>query len=73
MDRYLSASGYLDPNAPPFFVALPKERIVGSSAEWRRQIQDVDVAVLKHLRENIKDGFDEDKYGNRIGFGNLKW
>lgn len=33
---------------------------------------DVDVGVLEHMRTNIKGGFDEEKHGSRIGFGNLK-
>lgn len=33
---------------------------------------DVDVSILEHMRNNIKGGFDEDKHGPRIGFGNLR-
>uniref|UniRef100_A0A061RLP0 Dynamin-related gtpase n=1 Tax=Tetraselmis sp. GSL018 TaxID=582737 RepID=A0A061RLP0_9CHLO len=72
VDRYLSASGYLSSNVKPFFVALPKEKNGYGSAEFRQQIQEVDAKVLKHLRESITGGFDEDKFGHRIGFGNLR-
>lgn len=72
VDKYLAATGYLPPSVRPFFVALPKDRGVQSSAEWRRQMQEVDVSVLKQLREGIKGGFDEERFGSRIGFANLK-
>lgn len=32
----------------------------------------VDVSILQHMRDNIKGGFDEERHGPRIGFGNLK-
>jgi len=32
----------------------------------------VDRSVFTQLREGIKGGFDEDRFGSRIGFGNLK-
>jgi hypothetical protein len=35
-------------------------------------MQDVDTAVLKQLRDGIKGGFDEERFGTRIGFSNLK-
>jgi hypothetical protein len=43
-----------------------------SSKEWRHQIQEVDSEVYKTLKHGITGGFDEEKFGNRIGFGNLK-
>lgn len=43
-----------------------------SSAEWRTNIQDVDVTVLEFLKTRVNGGFDEKKYGARVGFGNLK-
>ncbi|KAI8477346.1 MAG: P-loop containing nucleoside triphosphate hydrolase protein [Monoraphidium minutum] len=72
VDRYLAATGYLAPNVKPFFVALPKDRQLQGSAEWRSQMADVDRTVFGHLREGVKGGFDEDRFGSRIGFGNLK-
>ncbi len=42
------------------------------SAEWRHQISEVDTAVLEQLRRGIKGGFDEERHGPHIGFGNLK-
>jgi hypothetical protein len=58
----------------PFFVALPKDRSTGAStsADWRRAIQEVDAGVKRHLRESIAGGFDEERFGTRIGFGNLR-
>lgn len=102
VDRYLSASGYLANGVKPFYVSLPKERKVSTSADFRQQIQEVgplpcsaplclrwfprrwitmqtdalqvDEAIFHHLREKITDGFDEDQYGSRIGFAQLrKW
>lgn len=72
MDRYLGAGGYLGDNARPFFVALPKERNVSSNDEFRRQIMKVDSEIVRHLRENIVGGFDEEQFGNQIGFANLR-
>ncbi|PNG99285.1 Dynamin-related protein 5A, partial [Tetrabaena socialis] len=72
VDKYLSATGYLPPNVRPFFVALPKDRVIQSSAEWRRSMQEVDAGVFKHLREGIKGGFDEERFASRVGFSNLK-
>lgn len=80
MDKYLSASGYLPPSVKPFFVALPKDRAAGAggisaaapSAEWRKAIQEVDSSVKQHLRTGIEGGFDEERFGTRIGFGNLR-
>ncbi|GIL90629.1 hypothetical protein Vretimale_15765 [Volvox reticuliferus] len=72
VDKYLSATGYLPPNVRPFFVALPKDRAIQSSAEWRRSMAEVDAAVFKHLRDGIKGGFDEERFASRIGFSNLK-
>eukprot|EP00775_Hariotina_reticulata_P011152 gene11152-11304_t len=72
LDKYLSATGYLPSNVKPFFVALPKERNIQTSAEWRQQMCEVDVGILEHMRSSIKGGFDEERHGSRIGFGNLK-
>lgn len=72
VDGYLSASGYLGENTHPFFVALPKDRGSITNEEFRRQISQVDVDVLRYLRENIKGGFDEEKYGRYIGFNCLR-
>ena len=46
--------------------------MISSSREWRRLIQEVDAQVYKTLQQGIKGGFDEGKFGNRVGFGNLK-
>ncbi|KAH0850271.1 hypothetical protein HID58_095688 [Brassica napus] len=49
VDRYLSASGYLGENTRPYFVALPKDRSTVSNDEFRRQISQVDMDVIRHL------------------------
>ncbi|KAK2968440.1 hypothetical protein RJ640_004446 [Escallonia rubra] len=72
VDRYLSASGYLGENTRPFFVALPKERTTVPNDEFRRQISQVDAEVLRHLRDGVKGGYDEEKYRSYIGFGCLR-
>lgn len=72
VDRYLSASGYLGENTRPFFVALPKERTTVSNDEFRRQVSQVDSEILRHLRDGVKGGFDEEKYRSHIGFGCLR-
>ncbi|KAK1416772.1 hypothetical protein QVD17_25888 [Tagetes erecta] len=72
VDRYLSASGYLGENIQPFFVALPKERTAISNDEFRKQISQVDSDVKRHLKEDVKGGYDEEKYKSHIGFGCLK-
>ncbi|KAD2394462.1 hypothetical protein E3N88_41439 [Mikania micrantha] len=72
VDRYLSASGYLGENTQPFFVALPKETTIVSNDEFRKQISQVDSDVVRHLKENVKGGYDEEKYKSRIGFGCLR-
>ncbi|MCO5548056.1 hypothetical protein L7F22_001512 [Adiantum nelumboides] len=72
VDRYLSAGGYLGETAHPFFVALPKDRTMTSNEDFRRQIGAVDSDVRRYLRDNIKGGFDEEKFGDYIGFSNLK-
>ncbi|XP_034677904.1 dynamin-related protein 5A [Vitis riparia] len=72
VDRYLSASGYLGDGTHPFFVALPKDRNTVSNDEFRRQISQVDSDVLRHLRDGIKGGFDEEKFRPFIGFGCLR-
>ena len=43
-----------------------------TSAEWRRSLSEVDASVFKHLREQIKGGFDEERFSSRVGFLNLK-
>ena len=50
---------------------LIQDRAVSRSSEWREQIQVVDRATLQHLREHIAGGFDEERFGACIGFGNL--
>ncbi|XP_050371178.1 dynamin-related protein 5A [Argentina anserina] len=72
VDRYLSASGYLGENTHPYFVALPKDRNTISNDEFRKQISQVDSEVLRHLREGVKGGFDEEKFRPYIGFGSLR-
>ncbi|XP_076882953.1 dynamin-related protein 5A-like [Bidens hawaiensis] len=72
VDRYLSASGYLGGNIQPFFVALPKERTAVSNDEFRKQISQVDSDVIRHLKEDVKGGYDEEKYRSHIGFGCLR-
>ncbi|THF96841.1 dynamin-related protein 5A-like [Camellia sinensis] len=72
VDRYLTASGYLGENTRPFFVALPKERNTVSNDEFRRQISQVDLEILRHLREGVKGGFDEEKFRSHIGFACLR-
>ncbi|KAK4795560.1 hypothetical protein SAY86_027886 [Trapa natans] len=72
VDRYLSASGYLGDNTRPFYVALPKDRNTVSNDEFRRQIAQMDTEVIRHLREGIKGGFDEEKFKNHIGFSSLR-
>ncbi|KAF8409233.1 hypothetical protein HHK36_005307 [Tetracentron sinense] len=72
VDRYLSANGYLGENTHPFFVALPKDRGTVSNDEFRRQISQVDTEVLRHLREGVNGGFDEEKFRPFIGFGCLR-
>jgi hypothetical protein len=49
-----------------------QERNIQTSADWRQQMGHVDVSILQHMRDNIKGGFDEERHGPRIGFGNLK-
>lgn len=51
---------------------LLQERTIETSAAWRQAMGVVDVSVLQHMRDNIKDGFDEERHGPRVGFGNLK-
>ena len=72
LEKYLSAAGYLPPSVKPFFVALPKEKTHTASADWRSAIQVVDADIKRHLRTAIDGGLDEERFGNRIGFGNLK-
>ncbi|GJP37807.1 hypothetical protein CLOM_g22215 [Closterium sp. NIES-68] len=45
---------------------------VQESARLRRQIAEVDAAVLHFLRSEVAGGFDERQYGGQIGFGKLK-
>ncbi|WOK99306.1 dynamin-related protein 5A [Canna indica] len=72
VDNYLSANGYLGENVHPFFVALPKDRGTVTNEEFRRQISQVDGEVLRYLRDNVRGGFNEDKYGPFVGFNSLR-
>ena len=49
-----------------------QDRNLTGSGEWRQAIQEVDAAVLSHLRTSVTGGFDEEQFGNRVGFANLK-
>ena len=49
-----------------------QERALCSSSDWRSQIQAVDADVLTHLQHNVAGGFDQERFGASIGFGNLK-
>lgn len=53
-------------------MALPKDRSTVSNDEFHRQISHVDSEVLRHLREGVKGGFDEEKFRPYIGFSRLK-
>lgn len=53
-------------------MALPKERNTIPNDEFRRQISQVDSEVLRHLRENVKGGFDEEKFRPFIGFSSVR-
>ena len=72
MDRYLSANGILGDGVKPFFVALPKDRSIQSNTDFRKQISAVDADILRQLRETVSGGFDEERFGNQVGFGNLR-
>ncbi|KAF5825626.1 hypothetical protein DUNSADRAFT_8041, partial [Dunaliella salina] len=48
------------------------DRSIQSSAEWRRQMSEVDASIFHHLKESVKGGYDEERFGSRIGFNNLK-
>ncbi|CAN1345141.1 Dynamin-related protein 5A, partial [Linum perenne] len=72
VDRYLSASGYLGDTCRPYYVALPKDKSASSNDEFRRQISQVDSEILRHLRQGVNGGFDEEKFGAHIGFSSLK-
>lgn len=72
VDRYLSANGVLGDGVKPFFVALPKDRSIQNNTDFRRQIAAVDSEILRQLREGISGGFDEERFGGQIGFGNLR-
>ncbi|URD90801.1 DYNc [Musa troglodytarum] len=72
VDNYLSANGYLGENIRPYFVALPKDRGSVTNEEFRRQISQVDAEVLRHLRDSVNGGFDEEKYGPYVGFSCLR-
>lgn len=43
-----------------------------SNDEFRRQISQVDAEILRHLRDGVKGGFDEEKFKSHIGFGCLR-
>lgn len=53
-------------------MALPKDRTTVSNDEFRRQISQVDMDVIRHLREGVNGGFDEEKFRSHIGFGSLR-
>jgi hypothetical protein len=79
LEAYLSAggeAGYLPPRVRPFFVALPTRGAAAGggagAAEWRRAIADEDAKTRRHLREGVEGGFDEARFGARIGFGALR-
>ncbi|KAG8069529.1 hypothetical protein GUJ93_ZPchr0006g45296 [Zizania palustris] len=72
VDSYLSTSGYLGDNIHSFFVALPKDCGMISNEDFRRQICQLDIDVLRHLRDSVKGGFNEEKYGPYIGFSCLR-
>jgi hypothetical protein len=72
VDNFLSARGYLSDSIHPFFVALPMDCGTISNEEFRRQICQVDIDVVCHLRDNVKGGFNEEKYGSYIGFSCLR-
>ena len=44
VDRYLSATGYLHPNAKPFFVALPKVSGKHNNAQFNGMLQHLTAA-----------------------------
>jgi hypothetical protein len=54
------------------WLLLQQDRNIQSSTEWRQQLGEVDKSILEYMRSNIKGGFDEERHGPRIGFGNLK-
>lgn len=35
-------------------------------------LQEVDVHIYRHLRENVMGGFDEERFSPRLGFAALK-
>lgn len=53
-------------------MALPKDRVTIANEDYRRKILDVDTEILKQLRENVAGGFDEERFGNYVGFGKLR-
>lgn len=63
---------------PPALLPSPsarppeQDRVVQSSGEWRKSLAEVDASVFKHMRDNIKGGFDEERFAPRVGFHNLK-
>lgn len=73
LEKYLSAAGYLPSNVKPFFVALPRDKSdLKDSSDWRKAIQATDRKIGLRLRNEIKGGFDEETFGGRIGFCNLR-
>ena len=72
LDKWLSADGFLDRAVRPFFIALPKDKKYNSNSHFRERIQQVDTEVLHFLNTNVRGGFDEERFGDRIGFGQLK-
>lgn len=65
---------FLDGNWPNLKIGtcLVQDRAITTSAEWRKQIQEVDQSVFTHLRQKVEGGFDEEQFSPRISFSNLK-
>lgn len=72
IDQYLSASGYLQENLSPFFVALPNDKSATSPADFRKRIAEIDQQVWKTLTEKVQGGFDQERFGEFVGFRNLR-
>ncbi|KAK8970118.1 Dynamin-related protein 5A [Platanthera guangdongensis] len=56
----------------PTFKRTIIDRGMVTNEDFRRQISQVDVDILHHLRENVKGGFNEEKFEPFIGFGCLR-
>jgi hypothetical protein len=53
-------------------VALPNNSGTTTNEEFWSQIYQVDIDVLRHLREKVNGGFNEEKYSPYIGFTCLR-